>query len=59
MGTNREHFGQTEANVAELAELRALVEAVVPPGGITGEFEGRLKKIKIVNGIITEFELEE
>ena len=26
--------------------------------GITGEFEGALKKITIKNGIITEFELE-
>ncbi len=27
--------------------------------GLTGEFEGTFKKIRIVNGIITEFELEE
>lgn len=59
MPTNREHFEQTNANVDELAELRALVEAIVPPEGITGEFEGTFKKIKIVNGIITEFEVEE
>ncbi len=59
MATNREHFEQTDANVGELGELRALVEALVLPGGLTGEFEGRLKKIKIVNGIITEIELEE
>lgn len=25
---------------------------------LTGEFEGTFKKIKIVNGIVTEFELE-
>ncbi len=32
----------------------------VPVGvaGITGEFEGTFKKIKIENGIITEFEVE-
>lgn len=58
MSTNREHFEQTDTNVAELIELRALVEAVLPEG-LTGEFEGTLKKIKIVNGIITEIELEE
>jgi hypothetical protein len=57
--TNREHFQQTDTNVTELEELRALVEAVVPPEGITGEFEGTFKKIKIVDGIITEFEVEE
>lgn len=28
-------------------------------GGITGEFEGRLKKIKVENGFITEIEVEE
>lgn len=27
--------------------------------GISGEFEGAFKKITIVNGIITDFELEE
>ena len=27
--------------------------------GITGEFEGVLKKITIENGLVTEFELEE
>ncbi len=27
-------------------------------GGVTGEFEGTFKKIKIENGIVTEFELE-
>lgn len=26
--------------------------------GLTGEYEGTFKKIKVVNGIITEFELE-
>ena len=26
--------------------------------GVTGEFEGTFKKVKIENGIITEFELE-
>jgi hypothetical protein len=33
--------------------------APVGGGGLTGEYEGRLKKIKIVNGVITEIELEE
>ena len=28
------------------------------PGGLTGEYEGTFKKIKFVNGIVTEFELE-
>ncbi|KKL55409.1 hypothetical protein LCGC14_2255700 [marine sediment metagenome] len=28
-------------------------------GGLTGEFEGTFKKIKIENGIITEIEVEE
>ena len=28
------------------------------PGGLTGEFEGTFKKIKIVNGMVTEFELD-
>jgi hypothetical protein len=27
-------------------------------GGLTGEFEGTFKKIKIENGLITEFEVE-
>lgn len=26
--------------------------------GMTGEYEGTFKKIKIINGIVTEFELE-
>jgi hypothetical protein len=28
-------------------------------GGLTGEYEGTFKKIKIENGLITEFELQE
>jgi len=32
---------------------------VTPAGGVvTGEFEGTFKKIKIENGLITEFELD-
>ncbi len=31
----------------------------VPVAGLTGEYEGTFKKIKIENGLITEFELEE
>ena len=27
-------------------------------GGVTGEYEGTFKKITIVNGIITDFELD-
>jgi hypothetical protein len=27
-------------------------------GGLTGEFEGTFKKVKIVNGLIIEFEVE-
>lgn len=30
----------------------------IEPGGLTGEFEGTFKKIKIENGIVTEFEIE-
>jgi hypothetical protein len=30
----------------------------VGAGGLTGEYEGTFKKIKIENGLITEFELE-
>jgi hypothetical protein len=59
MATNREHFEQTQENVDELDRLRHLIESLHPPEGITGEFEGTFKKIKIVNGVITEFELEE
>lgn len=59
MPTNREHFQQTDTNVDELVELREKVESVVLPEAVTGEFEGTLKKITIVNGIITEIELEE
>ena len=33
-------------------------EAVVPDG-VTGEFEGTPKKITLVNGIVTDFELDE
>ncbi len=30
-----------------------------PAAAVTGEFEGAFRKITIVNGIITDFELEE
>lgn len=38
----------------------SLKVAGVPVGGagLTGEYEGTFKKVKIVNGLITEFELE-
>ena len=33
--------------------------AGVPIGGLTGEYEGSIKKIKIENGLVTEIELED
>jgi len=42
--------------VVDLAILGSLTSGVAP--GITGEYEGTFKKIKIVNGVITDFELE-
>ena len=58
MSTNREHFAVSAAEALELIALRKLIEATVLPEGLTGEFEGTFKKIKIENGIITELELE-
>ncbi len=43
-------------NVAQLAISESVTVGGAP--GITGEYEGTFKKIKIENGIITEFELE-
>ena len=59
MTTNREHFVKSDAEALELIELRELIEAIVPPEGVTGEFEGTFKKITVVNGIVTEIELDE
>lgn len=56
--TRRERFARCSATEQDVVVLRELVNSVVPPEGVTGEFEGALKKIKIVNGIITEFEVE-
>ncbi len=57
MDTNREHQATTEANKTEIEDLSELTAPIAD--GLTGEFEGVFKKITIVNGIITEFELEE
>ena len=56
--TRRERFARCSATEQELVELREQVASIVPPEGVTGEFEGALKKVKIENGIITELELE-
>ena len=56
--TRRERFVRCSAAEQGLIELRELVAAVVPPEGVTGEFEGTFKKVKIENGIIIEIELE-
>lgn len=55
--SRRDHFARCVAMEQELVVLRELVAAVVPEG-ITGEFEGTFKKVKIENGIIVELELE-
>jgi hypothetical protein len=36
----------------------SLKVAGVSVGGLTGEYEGTFKKVKIENGLITEFEVE-
>lgn len=36
-----------------------LIRVGISIEGLTGEYEGTFKKIKVVNGIITDFELEE
>lgn len=66
MATNREHFAEFRAIVEQVKSgFNALKVAdggsitVGDDSGITGTFEGAFKKIKIKNGVITEFELEE
>lgn len=49
--------GFDSLRVADLAISSSVTVGGVE--GITGEYEGTFKKIKIVNGVITEFELEE
>jgi hypothetical protein len=68
MATRREHFVEFEGILAQIADGFAALEvaaltitdSVTSDGeeGITGEYEGTFKKVKIKNGIITELELE-
>ena len=48
--------GFTAIDVVDLAISGSITSGGF--GGVTGEFEGTFKKIKIENGIITEFEVE-
>lgn len=66
MSTRREHFTKFDAVEEQVNEgFTALIIAdggtvtIGDDTGITGEFEGVFKKIKIKNGIIIEFELDE
>ena len=65
MATRREHFAKFSSiveqidngfNVLKVADGGSIT--VGDDSGITGTFEGTFKKIKIKNGVITEFELE-
>ena len=48
--------GFTAIDVVDLAVSGSIT--VGSTEGLTGEFEGTFKKVKIKNGVITEFELE-
>ena len=72
MTTVREHFAASEAEAEAIRAIQedgfdsltvvdlAVSGSITSGGfeGVTGEFEGTFKKVKIKNGIITEFELE-
>jgi len=66
MATRREHFVEFRVIADQVKDgFNALKVAdggsitVGDDSGITGTFEGTFKKIKIKNGVITEFELDE
>ena len=59
--TSTEQWDLSQDGFTSIDVVDLIVSGSITSGGfegVTGEFEGTFKKVKIKNGIITEFELE-